>query len=220
MKYHFPSSSNPLWWSSLLGVAFGRSSTTVARSFADTIAHGTDKVYEQRKNAKRIHLQTRRHNALSSTIISFQTTPGKEPDPKDILHFKVRSYLLVLIMFMFVFTFYFTVHSLTSIHFQLMTGMQQRFRSRIWLQAWFEGENCPFLSPSCEKSVRCWSVRLYFHSEVHTSWTGRQAYQRLNQVPEKHFWLIGWLVVVWSVDCWLVVLEWLYWDSAITIVGG
>jgi hypothetical protein len=135
MKYHFPSSSNPLWWSSLLGVASFRSSTTVARSFADTIAHGTDKVYEQRKNAKRIHLQTRRHNALSSTIISFQTTPGKEPDPKDILHFKVRSYLLVLIMFMFVFTFYFTVHSLTSIHFQLMTGMQQRFRSRIWLQA-------------------------------------------------------------------------------------
>ena len=117
MKYHFPSSSNPLWWSSLLGVASFRSSTTVARSFADTIAHGTDKVYEQRKNAKRIHLQTRRHNALSSTIISFQTTPGKEPDPKDILHFKVRSYLLVLIMFMFVFTFYFTVHSLTSIHF-------------------------------------------------------------------------------------------------------
>eukprot|EP00979_Chaetoceros_neogracilis_P014840 scaffold4915_cov229-Chaetoceros_neogracile.AAC.1 len=88
MKYHFPSSCNPLWWSSLLGVAFGRSSTTVARSFADTIAHGTDKVYEQRKNAKRIHLQTRRRNALPSTILSFQTTPGKEPDPKDILHFK------------------------------------------------------------------------------------------------------------------------------------
>ena len=117
MKYHFPSSSNPLWWSSLLGVASFRSSTTVARSFADTIAHGTDKVYEQRKNAKRIHLQTRRHNALSSTIISFQTTPGKEPDPKDILHFKVRSYLLVLI-YVYVcvyFLFYSTFTHLNSL---------------------------------------------------------------------------------------------------------
>jgi|AntRauTorckE5430_2_1112549.scaffolds.fasta_scaffold21647_1 hypothetical protein len=101
MNYYFlnklASSSNPLWWTSLLGgVAVGRSSTIVARSFPDTIAHGTDKVHEQRKNAKRIHLQTRRHNALPSTTISFQTTPGREPDPKGILHFKVRSYLLVL----------------------------------------------------------------------------------------------------------------------------
>ena len=98
MNYYFnrlASSSNPLWWTSLLGgVAVGRSSTTIARSYADTTAHGTDSVHEQRKNAKRIPLQNRRYNALPGTPISFQT-PGRVPNPEGILRSKV-SYLLVL----------------------------------------------------------------------------------------------------------------------------